>query len=107
MKGKVVTQDGGNKSFNETWDALATFANKKCPILVYNIEVMITLTKREIVTTKLDYNGCNTTDSKGAITIDVEKEAEIHDTWKFDHVNEMPEWRINYTMATKAIHEFE
>ena len=25
MKGKVVTQDGGNKSFNETKDALATF----------------------------------------------------------------------------------
>ena len=62
MKGKVVTQDGGNKSFNETRDALATFVNKKCPTLAYNIKEMVTLTKAEVVTTKLDYSGCKTTE---------------------------------------------
>ena len=41
MKGKVVTQDGGDRSFNETRDALAMFVNKKCPDLAYNIKEMI------------------------------------------------------------------
>ena len=49
MKEKVVTQDGDNKSFNEMRDVLATFVNKKCPVLVYNIKEMTTLTKGEIV----------------------------------------------------------
>ena len=73
MKGKVVTQDGGNKSFNETRDALATFVNKKCLVLAYNIKEMVTLTKGKIVTTKLDYSGCKMTDSKRIITIDAER----------------------------------
>ena len=70
LKGKVVTQDGGNKSFIETRDALATFVNKKCPALVYNIKEIVTLTKGEVVKTKLDYSGCKTMDVVGAITWD-------------------------------------
>ena len=65
MKGKVVTQDGGNKSFNETRDALATFVNKKCLVLAYNIKEMVTLTKGEVVSTKLDYSGCKTIATDG------------------------------------------
>ena len=107
MKGKVVTQDGGNKSFNETRDALATFVNKKCPSLAYNIKEMITLTKDEIVQTKLDYSGCKTTDDSGAITWDNEKKVEIHDMWKYDHQDEMIEWRTYNTTAAMAINEFE
>jgi len=107
MKGKVVTQDGGNKSFNETRDALATFVNKKCPTLAYNIKEMVTLTKAEVVTTTLDYSGCKTTAGDGTITWDEEKKAEIHDTWKYDHQYEMGEWRTYDTAAAMAINEFE
>ena len=82
MKGKLVTQDGGNKSFNETRDTLATFVNKKCPDLAYNIREMITVTKGEIIKTKLDYSGCTTTDSAGKTIVDADKKAEIHNTWK-------------------------
>ena len=81
MKGKVVTQDGGNKSFNETQDELATFVNKKYPVLAYNIKEMISLTKGEVVKTKLGYSGCKTTYLAGAITLNAEKKSEIHDTW--------------------------
>jgi len=107
MKGKVVTQDGGNKSFNETRDALATFVNKKCPALAYNIKEMITLTKAEVVKTKLDYSGCKTTATNGTITWDVEKKAEVHDTWKCDHQDEMATWKVYNTAAEMAINEFE
>ena len=107
MKGNVVTQDGGNKSIKETQDALATFVNKNCPVLAYNIKEMVALTKGEIVKTKLGYSGCKTTDSTGVITIDAEKKVEIHDTWKYDHANKMLEWRTYYTAAVMAIHVFE
>ena len=107
MKGKVLTQDGGNKSFNETRDALATFVNKKCPDLAYNIKEMITVTKSEIVKTKLDYSGCTTTDSKGVTTTDTDMKAEVHDTWKCDHSDEMSEWKIYNTASAMAINEFE
>ena len=60
-------------SFNETRGALTTFVNKKCPVLAYNIKKMVTLTKGEVVKTKLDYSGCKTTDpTTGAITWDAE-----------------------------------
>ena len=61
MRGKVVTQDGGNRSFNETKDALAALANKRCPNLAYNIKNMITTVKTDIVVAKLDYSGCTMT----------------------------------------------
>ena len=107
MKGKVVRQDGGNESFTEIQDSLGTFVKKKCPDLAYNINEIITLTKGKVVKTKLDYSGCKTTDSAGAIAIDAEKKIEIHDTWKYDHADEMTEWRTYYTAAAMAIHEFE
>ena len=107
MKGKVVTQDGGNKLFNETHDALATFVNKKCPDLAYNIREMITVTKQEIIKTKLDYSECTTTDPAGATTIDADKKVEVNDTWKYDHANEMLEWRTYNMVAAIAINEFE
>ena len=107
MKGKVVTQDGGNKSFNEVQDALATFVNKKCPVLAYNIKEILTLTKGEVVKTKLDYSGCKTRDSKGAIIIDVEKRAEIHDMWKYEHADKMSEWKTYNTAVAMAINEFK
>ena len=107
MKGKVVTQDGGNKSFNETKDALATFVNKKCPELAYNIKEMVVVTKDEIVKTKLDYSGCKTTDSTGTVTTDEDMKSEVHDTWKADHSEEMLEWRTYNTASLMAINEFE
>ena len=39
--------------------------------------------------------------------IDVEKKAEIHDKWKYDHADKMSEWRTYYTVAAIAINEFE
>ena len=48
MKRKVVTQDTCNKSFNETRDVLGTFVNKKCPVLMYNIKEIVTLTKEKL-----------------------------------------------------------
>ena len=68
---------------------------------------MIALTKEEIVTIKLNYSGCKTTDSKGVTTIDAEKKVEIHNTWKYNHANEMLEWRTYYMAAAMAINGFK
>ena len=68
---------------------------------------MITVTKSRIVKTKLDYSGCTTTDSKGITTTDTDMKAEVHDTWKYDHADEMTEWRVYNTAAAMAINEFE
>ena len=56
MKGKVVIQDGGNKSFKGRQDVFTTFAKKTYPILVYNIKEMITLTKGEMFKTKVNFS---------------------------------------------------
>ena len=33
--------------------------------------------------------------------------AEVHDTWKYDHADEMSKWKIYNTAAAMAINEFE
>ena len=57
--------------------------------------------------TKLDYSACKRTVVDGTITWDIEKKEEVHDTWKYDHQDEMAEWKTYYTLSAMAINEFE